>query len=198
MINYNGDDKLLKTADTDYHYKETLKYLNNCKEKKCAIPRNIVINISFKLNINEWPVSYNELTKKYKKIIEAIDMFYMQYVQDNILYSKCKSVHVANLTYKNQQIIRTNDYNRTYYNNTNITSLHAEHSVVSTYCKICKSEPILEKNNSILCVIRYNKQGRRCNSRPCNHCAYQIWRSNIKTVIYSMDDELFHFCKIKQ
>lgn len=191
----NNDNKL--QIKNDNNYKETSKYLNRCKEYKYVIPKNIVINITFNLNLYETPAYYYDLSKKYKKIIDSIDAFYLQFVQHNILYNKCKSVHIANLTYKNQQIIRTNDYNRTYHNNKNITSLHAEHSVVSSFCKICKCESTSDKN-SMLCVIRYNKQGLRCNSKPCNHCAFQIWKSNIKTIIYSMDGDLFHFCKIKQ
>lgn len=180
----------------DNNYKESLEFLNRCNEFKYIIPRNVIINITFKLNIYETPAYYNDLSKKQKKIIDSIDTFYLQFVKNNTLYNKCKSVHIASLIYKNQQIIRTNDYNRTYHNNYHITSYHAEHAVVTSYCKNCKCETSLNKN-SILCVIRYNKHGVRCNSRPCNHCLYQIWKCNVKTIIYSINCDLFHFCKIK-
>lgn len=180
----------------DKNYKESLEFLNRCNEFQYIIPRNVIINITFKLNIYETPAYYNDLSKKQKKIIDSIDTFYLQFVKNNTLYNKCKSIHIASLTYKNQQIIRTNDYNRTYHNNYHITSYHAEHAVVTSYCKNCRCETSLNKN-SILCVIRYNKHGVRCNSRPCNHCLYQIWKCNVKTIICSVNGDLFHFCKIK-
>jgi deoxycytidylate deaminase len=168
--------------------------VNVFNEYGYVMPKNIIINMTFKLDLNEIPIYYNNLPKKQKKIIDSIDTFYLQFVNNNTLYSKCKSIHIACLTYKKQHIIRTNDYNRTYHNNIHITSYHAEHSVVT--CKNCKCEASLYKN-STLCVIRYNKEGMRCNSRPCNHCVYQIWKSNVKTIIYSVDNDLFNICKIK-
>lgn len=79
---------------------------------------------------------------------------------------------------ENQSTIKANDYHRTYINNKNVTSLHAEHSAICTFCKLNK-KPYLEANN-ILFVVRYNKNGIMCDSKPCNHCAFLILTYGVK------------------
>ena len=173
---------------------ESEKYVNRCKLDKYVIPFNVKINIIDSIEMYETPKYYNELSKKIQKIINLIDMYYIDHVKNNVLYRDFKSVHIANLTYKNQQTIRTNDYRRTYQDNEHITSFHAEHSVISSCCKF---NLYLDRCNTILCVIRYDRNGKRCNSKPCGHCTYQIKKNNIRNIIYSMDDDLFYCCKIR-
>ena len=71
----------------DKNYKESLEFLNRCNEFQYIIPRNVIINITFKLNIYETPAYYNDLSKKQKKIIDSIDTFYLQFVKNNTLYN---------------------------------------------------------------------------------------------------------------
>ena len=54
-----------------------------------------------------------KLFRKIKNLINNIDVFYLNIFKDNFNYNKFKSIHIANLTYKNQQTIKTNDYNNT-------------------------------------------------------------------------------------
>ena len=173
---------------------ESKKFLKRYNDQKYIIPLNVINNINNSIQIKETPTAYNELSKKIKNIINNIDIFYLNIVKDNFIYNKFKSIHIANLIYKNQQTIKTNDYNRTYSDNKHLTSIHAEHSVIITCCKLNLLTD--KQSNTILCVIRYDKKGGKCNSRPCAHCIFQIKKNNIKNFLYSINEELYCYCKI--
>ena len=164
---------------------ESKKFLRKYHDNKYLIPLNVINNIKEDVQIKIIPIYYNCLSKKIKNLINNIDIFYKKIVKNNILYNSFKSIHIANLVYKNQQIIKT------YNNNKHLTSIHAEHSVIISCCKLNLCRVI-----GILCVIRYNKNGIKCISKPCNHCLIQIKKNNIKNFIYSVNEDLFHICKI--
>ena len=173
---------------------ESKLYLRRCNRTKYVIPLNVINNIKNEIQIKEESVNYNDLSRRVKSFIDNIDIFYYNTVKDNIIYNNFKSIHIANLIYKNQQTIKTNDYSRTYSNSKHLTSIHAEHSVILTCCKL---NLLTDKQcNSTLCVVRYNKKGVRCNSKPCGHCITQIKLNNVKTIIYSVDENVFNICKI--
>jgi len=176
---------------------ESNNFINRCKLNKYVIPFNVKINTTDNIILCETPKYYNEFSKKIQKIINLIDIYYINYVKNNILFLHFKSIHIANLVYKNQQNIKTNEYNRTYQNNEHITSFHAEHSVLTCCNKYNSGLGFHQKHNTILCVIRYDKSGKKCNSKPCGHCLYQIKKNNIKNIIYSANDDLFYYCKVK-
>jgi deoxycytidylate deaminase len=176
---------------------EKYKHFKRCMRTKCIIPKNVINNLlnNHKLYYNTIiELTYDDMFNKHKKIIDLLDNYYNLHIKNNKYFCNYKSLHVACITFKNRFIIKSNDYNRTYCQKNNITSLHAEHSVIISLNMLCKKESI--NKNTILYVVRYNRSNKRCLSIPCTHCLIQIVNSNINTLIFSVNHNLFHICKL--
>ena len=177
------EQKYLKNKNNENEkYLKKFKYNKEVIIGKCqsySIPQNLKINLNITVNLKDNITHYNNFSEKIKKIINSLDIYYITNIKNNNEYKNYKSIHIANLSYKNRYNIKTNDYNRTYQNKQHITSIHAENAVISTFSAYNKI------SNSILCVIRYDKKGNRRK------------KNNIKTLIYSQEGDIFSYCKIK-
>ena len=57
------------------NYKESLEFLDRCKKYKYVMPKNVIINITFKLDLYETPAYYDDLSKKQKKLLIRLIRF---------------------------------------------------------------------------------------------------------------------------
>ncbi len=73
-----------------------------------------------------------------------------------------------------------------------VPSVHAEVSVIH---KLCNHK---HKHSKLtLIVVRYNRQGNLCNSKPCYYCADLMKKIGINKVIYSDNDGNLVTIKVK-
>lgn len=164
--------------------KETVKQINSLKLNKCIIPNNIKYCFYNNIYNVENMIEYNNLRNIDIKILNDMKDHYNN-TKDLPYYKKNRNVHIAAIYNKKFKLIKTNDYNITYKDGINITSLHAEDSVISKYTK----HFISNKYNNTLFVIRINSNGVISNSKPCNYCYSKIISQNgINKVIYSIDE----------
>jgi cytidine deaminase len=106
--------------------------------------------------------------------------------QQNISYHE-GYFHIALIPKGKGFISSTNNYNRTYLNNRFVFSLHSEQAVLYKFSNIIK-----EKNKiKTLYVVRFNRNGILCCSKPCDGCVKAMKKNNVKYVVYSEDDGTF-------
>lgn len=170
------------------NYKESSLFLKKCVSCKYVVPKNVINNVTQHFSYSFTELSYDDLQKKYIQILNNM----MNYYINNHLN---ESVHIASIYTKNRQTITYNNKDRTYCFNNHFTSLHAEHSCILQGRKLYGHESLLKKK-TLLCVIKYDKNGNICNSTPCNHCLCIIKKHNINTIMYSAGNGKYHVCKL--
>ncbi len=89
-------------------------------------------------------------------------MFYDKFINIIDENSDFRYNHVAYL-FKGKKLVKccTNNYNRQCFNSKRVTSLHAEIG--------CIKNDMVKKGFKML-VVRFNKNGELCDSKPCNSC----------------------------
>jgi hypothetical protein len=95
--------------------------------------------------------------------------------------------HIALIPNSKGYISSTNNYERTYLNNRFCFSLHSEVAVIHQFSNIIKNKIKIKT----LYVVRLNRQGRLCCSKPCDNCVNTMKKNNVKYVVYSEDGGTF-------
>lgn len=105
-------------------------------------------------------------------------MFYDNIISPTNNSNNFRYNHIAYL-FKGKKLVKfsTNDYFRQCFNNKRITSLHAEIGCI-------KNEMV--KKGFKMVVIRFNKNGELCDSKPCNNCKMHLLSKGFTTIYCSM------------
>ena len=70
-------------------------------------------------------------------------------------------------------------------------STHAEMDVLYKVLKEYTKQPfkdVINLNNYTIAVVRFGKDGKLKNSRPCNQCLETMIKYRIKKILYSTED----------
>jgi len=114
----------------------------------------------------------------FKKIFNYMNILKNQVHQHNNMNNN----HIAMLFSNKQKVIGFNN-DRTKFNKSIVPSVHAEMDVLYKHHKMTRSN----KKFSIL-VIRINKNGHVCDSKPCQQCIDNLKSYNINKIYYSDSD----------
>jgi deoxycytidylate deaminase len=101
-------------------------------------------------------------------------------------------IHYSGI-YKNGKplYIGSNHMRSTYNGECICFSTHAEMDVLYKVLKEYTQQPfkdVINLNNYTIAVVRFGKDGKLKNSRPCNHCLETMIKYRIKKILYSTDD----------
>ena len=111
----------------------------------------------------------------------------------SMVSSRCNGyVHYSGI-YKNGKplYIGSNHLRSTYNGECVCFSTHAEMDVLHKVLKGYTQQPfkdVINLKNHIIAVVRFGKDGKLRNSKPCNHCLQTMIKHNIKKIMYSNDN----------
>jgi deoxycytidylate deaminase len=86
----------------------------------------------------------------------------------------------AAMLFRNKETHMGYNNDRSYLNNKLVPSIHAEMDVMHRSRAIIK-----DMSKYSLFVIRINKSGKICNSKPCCKCIESLQARNVKNIYYS-------------
>lgn len=113
-----------------------------------------------------------------KRISKYLDM-----LRRRALNSQLNNRHAA-ILFSNKETYIGHNNKRTYYNGDLVPSTHAEMEVLNKRTRIGSNN----KGKFSIFVIRINRDGHLCNSKPCHECIKNLKTHNVNKIYYSDDD----------